>query len=369
MARNTEIRAMISALGKYEIMAENHEGMNAYSFRARHIPLNVEVFLKAWDVDPASDDLYSEARLLNEISESDHGKMNLVRVLDAQRLDNETVLMAMEFVEDGSLLSQLRERGPFALADALRIVIGILHGLARMHSRQLVHRDLKPANIMIERADLWPKIGDFGSVAHMDSDGIATRKSRRSALYTPPECWRDPPAYTRASDMYQVGVTAHELINGPLPYRYDSYLDAQAMRDVAKAAATTISDVSDPVERDNIINRAIARRAVRRKLLDLSPTLDYVPDAVRRVIRRATSPQPNARYPSLTEFIAALEQIDCPNWFVDGDELHALDFRGADWLIKPLRTGFVARRRFSSGYRQWKTSTNLSPLIAAVNDA
>jgi len=360
---------MILALGKYEIVAENHEGMNAYSFRARHIPLDVAVFLKAWDVDPASDDLYTEARLLKEISESDHGRMNLVRVLDAQRLDDETVLMAMEFVEDGSLLGQLKEHGAFALGDALRITIGVLHGLAHMHSRGLVHRDLKPANIMIERAHLWPKIGDFGSVSQLDTNGVAARKSRRSALYTAPECWEDTPAHTRSSDMYQVGITAHELINGPLPYTYESYLDADAKRAVAKAGAKTIGDVSDPVHRDDIINRAIARRASKRSLLDLAPTRIYVPDAVRRVIRKATSPKPSARYASITEFVAALEQIDCPNWLIVDDELHAPNFRGADWLIKPASTGFVALRRLNSGYRHWKSNTDMLPLITAIHDA
>lgn len=368
MARNDEIRAMISALGKYEIISENHEGMNAYSFRARHVPLDAAVFLKAWDVDPTSNDLYTEARLLKELSESEHGRLNLVRVIDAQRLDHETVLMAMEFVNDGSLLSQLKEHGPFALTDALRITIGVLHGLARMHSRQLVHRDLKPANIMIERADLWPKIGDFGSVAQLDIHGVSRRRSRRSALYTPPECWTDAPAHTRSSDMYQVGVSAHELINGPLPYTYDSYLDAEAKREVAKAAATTIWDIGDPVTRDNIVNRAIARRASRRKLLDLTPTRIYVPDAVRRVIRKATSPQPGARYASVTDFVAALEQIDCPNWYLVDDELHALNFRGADWLIKRDSSNFVALRRLSSGYRHWKRDTSMPPLLAAIND-
>jgi serine/threonine protein kinase len=368
MARNDEIRAMISALGKYEIISENHEGMNAYSFRARHIPLDAAVFLKAWDVDPASDDLYTEARLLKELSESEHARLNLVRVIDAQRLDDETVLMAMEFVEDGSLLSQLQAHGAFALTDAVKITVGILHGLARMHCRQLVHRDLKPANIMIERADLWAKIGDFGSAAQFDIHGVSRRKSRRSALYTPPECWGDAPAHTRSSDLYQVGVTAHELINGPLPYTYESYLDAEAKRDIAKAAATTIADVGDPVTRDGIVNRAIARRASRRQLLDLTPTRIYVPDEVRRVIRKATSPQPGGRYASVTDFVAALEGIDCPNWCFVGDELHALNFRAADWLIKRDGSGFVALRRLGSGYRQWKRATSMQPLLSAIND-
>lgn len=369
MPRREHIRTLIDGLQKYEVCADHNEGANSYSFFAKHLPLGIRAFLKVWDVDPASDDLYREARLLKEISEADHGRTNLVRVLDAERLDLETVLLAMEHVDGGSLLGQIKQNGAYPLMDALRITTGILHGVAQLHARELVHRDLKPANIVMDPVDLWPKIGDFGSVARLDENGISVRKSHHSALYVPPEGWCTPAEHTKLSDLYQVGVTAYELINGPLPYDYDSHLDAEALRDVAKLGARSIADVCDPVERDEIVNRAIFRRASRRKLLPLIPQRDYVPDAVTRVLRKATSPNPAHRYETATDFIAAVQRLDFPNWQMRGDAFHASAWRGADWIVQPAGSGeYIGLRRIKAGYRTWKSASNPQLLLESIND-
>jgi serine/threonine protein kinase len=102
--------------------------------------------------------------------------------------------------------------------DAVRVTKGIIRGTAELHARNLVHRDLKPANIMLDTERCAPKIGDFGSIAELDENGVSTRTSKRSALYTPPECWDASPRHSRASDLYQIGMVLHELVNGPLPY-------------------------------------------------------------------------------------------------------------------------------------------------------
>lgn len=369
MPRREHIRELIEGLQKYELCGDHNEGANSYSFFAKHLPLGVRAFLKAWDVDPSSDDLYREARLLKEISEADPGRTNLVRVLDAERLDEETVLLAMEHVDGGSLLHQMQEHGPFALMDALKITTGILHGVAHLHARELVHRDLKPANVLMDPADFWPKIGDFGSVAQLNENGSTSRKSQHSALYIPPEGWKTPAEYAKPSDLYQVGVTAYELINGPLPYDYDSHLDKEALRDLARLGATCIQEIDDPVERDGIVNRAIFRRASRRKLLGLTPHREYVPDAVTRILRKATSPNAADRYQTASDFIAAIEHLDFPNWHVRGDEFHATNWRGADWIVREEKSGeFVALRRISGGYRSWKTASSARLLIDSINE-
>lgn len=368
MPRREHIRKLIEGLNKYQLCGDHHEGANSYSFFANHLPLGIPAFLKAWDVDPSSDDLYREARLLKEISEADHGRTNLVRVLDAERLDDETVLLAMECVDGGSLLHQMQKNGPFAMMDALKITSGILHGVAQLHARELVHRDLKPANVLMDPSASWPKIADFGSVAQLSENGTTSRKSQHSVLYIPPEGWKCPAEYAKPSDLYQVGVTAYELINGPLPYDYDSHLDAQAHRELAAIGATCINDVDDPVERDGVVNRAIFRRASRRKLLNLTAQREYVPDAIARVIRKATSPNPADRYQTASDFIAAIEHLDFPNWKSCGDEFHASNWRGADWIVRREKSEFVAFRRIKGGYRSWKTASTARLLIETINE-
>lgn len=156
-----DVQQLIAATGKYRLEAENTEGANAYAFRAYHVPLDLPVFLKVLYPDP-SGDLFAEPRLLVEATRTEGNGSHLVRVHDAQRLGDDFVLVAMEYVDGGSILSRL-SGGPLPMMEAVCAAIGILHGLAQLHQALLVHRDIKPANVLISQRHgrTWPKIIDF----------------------------------------------------------------------------------------------------------------------------------------------------------------------------------------------------------------
>src|SRR4051812_7201662 len=133
-----EIVALIQAAGKYELHDENSEGMNAYAFIARHRPLDKAVFLKVYDADTESAELFREPRFLVEATTARDRNRNLVEIYDAELLGDEYVLVAMEYVDGGSILGKLA-LGPLGLMDAIRSAVGILHGVARLHTVGLVH--------------------------------------------------------------------------------------------------------------------------------------------------------------------------------------------------------------------------------------
>jgi len=368
MSRADGIRDRIVSIGKYEVADEIHEGASAYVFRGRHVPLGENVVLKVYEVDASSDaeDLYREARLLKKISD-ESGCENLVRVVDVERLSDDEVLMAMELVNGGSLLTQLTQRGPLPLMDAVRVTKGIIRGTAELHARNLVHRDLKPANIMLDMQQCAPKIGDFGSIAELDEAGVSVRTSKRSALYTPPECWQVPPRHSRASDLYQIGMVLHELVNGPLPYTAEAQLDAEAHRRIRKAGGGKLSDL-DAFDATQIVNEAIERRARQKKLLPLAPLMPYVPDALVRVVAKATAPKVASRFQSSTDFLAALEKIDAPNWRREGDTFIASSWRGRAWRLFQQHGEWTAERRKTADYRMWRVAGDSAILFNAILD-
>src|SRR5260370_17570622 len=210
-----ELVALIAANGKYLLRQENNEGMNAFSFLARHLSLDRETFLKVYDADRANSEVYQEPRFLVEATRGRDGSGNLVEIYDAERLGQDYVLLAMEYVSGGSLLNRIT-CGRFALMDSGKVAVGILHGVAQLHSKMLVHRDIKPANVLVTQvgSTLIPKLGDFGSVARLTSSSGYVSASRHSALYVPPEGWANPSVYTTRSDLYQVGIVLHEMVNG-----------------------------------------------------------------------------------------------------------------------------------------------------------
>jgi serine/threonine protein kinase len=364
MARADEIRERIIALRKYEVLEENREGASAYAFPANHLHLGGKVFLKVYDVDPDGVDLYREARVLKELSDTS-GCPNLVRVIDAERLSNDEVMMAMEYVDGGSLLTLIESAGAFPLMDAVRIARDVVRGVAELHARNLVHRDLKPANILLDKARTIAKIGDFGSIAELDENGVSVRTSKRSALYIPPEGWLSPAQHGRASDLYQVGVVLHELVNGPLPYASHDQLDAEALRQIRTLGGERLTDM-DPVEATFIVNAAIERRSRKRTLLSLVPSQPYVPNALTRLIRKATAPKVDNRFQSSTDFLSALERIEAPNWRREGEGFSAEGWRGCSWTVTQEKEQFIVQRKKSADYRYWKRSHNLAVVFDAI---
>jgi serine/threonine-protein kinase len=85
------------------------------------------------------------------------------------------------------------------------------------HEARVVHRDVKPANILI-REDGLVKLTDFGIARAIDASGH-TRLGEMLGTpnYISPEQAMGKPA-TGASDLYALGVVAHEMLCGERPF-------------------------------------------------------------------------------------------------------------------------------------------------------
>jgi serine/threonine protein kinase len=354
-----EIASLISSVGKYELRQENNEGMNAYAFVAKHIPLNRDVFLKIYDACSERTDIFQEPRFLVEATTGGNST-HLVNVLDAEKLSDDWVLIAMELVDGGSLLNAI-ENGPLPLMDAINVVKGILHGLSHLHGSCLVHRDIKPANILLTRVNnrLHPKLGDFGSVARLSSPDATVSASRHSALYVPPEGWAQPSTYGIRSDIYQVGLVLGELINGPLPYNDEPYLDRQAKSVIKKLGAKSLAGLAD-FDRCQVVNDALSRRASARRILALVNDRPYVNRTLRQIINTATNPDPSKRFSMAGDMVNALNGLHFPNWDESNGFFFAKNWNGWDWKIEEIikRRGnkeiHIKRSRCGAdNYRRW----------------
>lgn len=81
----------------------------------------------------------------------------------------------------------------------------------------VVHRDLKPANVLL-LGGRWC-LADFGIARYAEaSTAPDTRKFALSPPYAAPERWRGERA-TAAADVYALGVIAHVVLSGDLPFR------------------------------------------------------------------------------------------------------------------------------------------------------
>ncbi len=90
----------------------------------------------------------------------------------------------------------------------------VLHGLLYLHEQGVIHRDIKGANILTTKEGLV-KLADFGVATR------ATGLSESSVVGTP--YWMAPEVIelsgaTTASDIWSLGCTVIELLDGKPPY-------------------------------------------------------------------------------------------------------------------------------------------------------
>lgn len=141
---------------------------------------------------------------------------NIATVFDYGE-DDGLAYLVMERVDGRTLGQVVREDGPVD-PERVRSIIGqAALALGVAHEHRVVHRDVKPANILV-RDDGLVKLTDFGIARAIDAAGhTRTGELLGTPHYLSPEQALGEPA-SGASDLYALGVVAHELLTAKRPF-------------------------------------------------------------------------------------------------------------------------------------------------------
>ena len=126
----------------------------------------------------------------------------------------ETLNIILEYCENGSLHSIAKNFGRFPENLVALYMSQVLHGLLYLHEQGVIHRDIKGANILTTKQGLV-KLADFGVASK------TTGLHESSVVGTP--YWMAPEVIelsgaTTASDIWSLGCTVIELLDGKPPY-------------------------------------------------------------------------------------------------------------------------------------------------------
>ncbi|AEN09631.1 MULTISPECIES: serine/threonine-protein kinase [unclassified Streptomyces] len=149
------------------------------------------------------------------------GHQNVVAVHDVIE-DGNQVWIVMELLNSRSLADLLREQQQLSVPHAARIGLQVLRGLTAVHEAGVLHRDVKPHNILF-RPDGRALLMDFG-IATFEGAVQVTRSHEiiGTPQYLAPELLSRTPEHphtaTAASDLWALGVTLYEMVEGRRPF-------------------------------------------------------------------------------------------------------------------------------------------------------
>jgi len=242
-----------TALGSYRIVREIGRGGMGVVYLAED-NLERQVALKTLPPILGADNQLRE-RLRREAHAAatiNHPAVATVYVLD--EIDGHLVIVS-EYVE-GDTLRTLLSRGAMDSTHAHALAVEIAGALAAAHRARVIHRDLKPENIIVTPAGRI-KVVDFG-IAHIEAP--------EQARLTVPGMMLGTPAYmapeqlaggvvTPRADVYAFGIVFSEMLTGQHP---------------------------------------------------LAGPAGLIPPRFAAIIQRCMNPDPNERYASGSELLAAL---------------------------------------------------------------
>lgn len=267
------------AFGKYELEEVIAEGGYGRVLKAHDTllgrPVVIKELLAKWrDDEVIVERFLREARIAGRL---DHPNIVSVYGIETHGSDHYII---MEHVPGGTLGDRL-EAGPMAPREAVRVARQVLEALSAAHREGVVHRDVKPENVLFD-ADDQVKLTDFG-IAHLTRGepegtlgGLTTAAGHPGTLsYMSPEQAAGEPVDER-SDLYSVAALVHRCLTGQPP------VDVEGLGELA--ARETIAE-ADP------------------------PEMDELPSGVRDVLTTALARDPEDRYASASEFLAALEDV------------------------------------------------------------
>ena len=264
-------------IGQYHIQSQLGSGGMGIVYKAVDTRLQRPAALKFLPPHLSSDEEAKERFMQEARAASALDHANICTIYEIGEAEDGQLFIAMAFY-DGQTLKYILDERRTAPSEAVLIAHQIAAGLSRSHEAGIVHRDVKPANIMVtDRGEV--KILDFG-VAKLSESADLTKVGSTigTAAYMSPEQARGDKVDNRA-DIWSIGILLYEMLAGERPF---------AGTYEAAFVYAIMNEQPDPISVP-------------------------LPDGLADVVSRCLNKQPEDRYQSCSELVAALEQFLSPS--------------------------------------------------------
>jgi serine/threonine protein kinase len=265
-------------LAGYRLRSVVSRGGMSVVYQAENSRLGSIVALKVLAAELAADDAFRTRFLQESRVAASLAHPNVIPIYDTGPC-GELLYISMRYVTGSDLRTVLKAHGALAPDQALLLIGQAGRALDAAHRTGLVHRDVKPGNILVEGGvDNEPDhvyLADFGISKHtMSRSGLtATGEFVGTIDYIAPEQIQGKPLDGRA-DIYSLGCVLYECLTGRVPFK----------KEIDAAVLWAHVEELPP-----------APSGIRPELTQ----------AVDDVIFRAVAKDPDDRYPTCRDFVAA----------------------------------------------------------------
>jgi len=233
---------------------------------------------------------------------------NIAGLIDGGVTAEGRLYLVMELV-DGTPITEYARTHSLTASERVELLTQVIDAVYAAHQTLVVHRDLKPSNVLVTETDAGPqvKLVDFGIAKILDEALPVTRPVTRTghALMTPVYAAPEQIAgdeISTATDTYQLGVLAYELLTGRPPLVDGETERRQIERRILKSSPDPPS--SQPATQgidprrlggdlDTILLKALRKEPGRRYAS---------PDAMRRDLRRHQNDKPIEARPATLSY-------------------------------------------------------------------
>ena len=212
---------------------------------------------------------------------------NVVSITDFGRTPDGRMFLVMEFLEGTPLDELIEDNIKLGWERGVDIMRQVLRGLAHAHDVGIVHRDLKPSNVMVTShpgGREVAKIIDFGIAKIVGGTAVGPHIETQAGIvfgtadFLAPERLLGKGDSDPRSDLYAVGVILYEALTGERPFHdADPYI--------------------------------VVKRAIVEKPRPPSALAPNIPPQLDAAVLRALAKEPDDRYASAREMLAALDPL------------------------------------------------------------